>query len=120
GWSGVNGYNAAVYGGVSTGSVIRLALDRSFETLRESAFDRDVRRCVRTARDDGVRIVDGGIAEFYPLYLDTMRRLGSPQFPERFFTALVDELGKSVTILLAERAGEPIAGVLLFEWGGTT
>lgn len=120
GWSGVNGYNAAGYGGVSTGSVIRLALDRSYETLRESAFDGDIRRCVRTARDDGVRIVDGSVDEFHPLYLDTMRRLGSPQFPERFFVALVEEFGESVTILLAERAGEPIAGVLLFEWGGTT
>jgi CelD/BcsL family acetyltransferase involved in cellulose biosynthesis len=119
GWSGVSGYNSTGYGGVRTGSSIRLELDRPSETLWES-FDRDVRRCVRTARDHDVRVVDGTVDEFYPLYLDTMRRLGSPQFPEAFFAALADELGESVTILLAERAGETIAGVLLFEWGGTT
>jgi CelD/BcsL family acetyltransferase involved in cellulose biosynthesis len=119
-WSDVSGYNTAGYGGVRTGSVIRLTLDRSFDTLRKSVFDGDVRRCVRTARDAGVCVVDGGIEEFYPLYLATMRRLGSPQFPERFFARLVDELGDAVTIRLAERAGKPIAGVLSFEWGGTT
>ncbi|WP_435078146.1 lipid II:glycine glycyltransferase FemX [Halococcus sp. AFM35] len=119
GWSGVSGYNSTGYGGVSTGSTIRLELDRPPETLWES-FDRDVRRCVRTARDHDVCVVDGTVDEFYPLYLATMRRLGSPQFPEAFFAALADELGESVTILLAERAGETIAGVLLFEWGGTT
>ncbi|WP_049999117.1 lipid II:glycine glycyltransferase FemX [Halococcus sediminicola] len=120
GWSGVSGYRSTGYGGVPTGSAIRLALDRPFETLRESAFDRDVRRCVRTARDHGVTVRDGTVEEFYPLYLATMRRLGSPQFPERFFTALADELGTGVTIRLAERAGETIAGVLLFEHGETT
>ncbi|EMA56189.1 lipid II:glycine glycyltransferase FemX [Halococcus thailandensis] len=119
-WSGVSGYNAAGYGGVRTGSAIRLPLDRSYETLRESAFDGDVRRCVRTARDAGVRVVDGSVEEFYPLYLATMRRLGSPQFPERFFAALVDALGDGVAIRLAERAGETIGAALSFEWDDTT
>jgi CelD/BcsL family acetyltransferase involved in cellulose biosynthesis len=120
GWSGVNGYNAASYGGVPTGSVIRLSSDRPFEVLWESTFEKDVRRCVRTARDHAVSVTDGTIDEFYPLYLETMRRLGSPQFPKRFFTALVDALGESAAVLLARRNGETIAGVFLFEWGDTT
>jgi CelD/BcsL family acetyltransferase involved in cellulose biosynthesis len=120
GWSGVSGYNAASYGGVSTGSAIRLSSDRPFEVLWESVFAKDVRRCVRTARDHAVSVTDGTIADFYPLYLETMQRLGSPQFPERFFTALVDEFGESVSVLLAQRNGETIAGVFLFEWGDTT
>jgi CelD/BcsL family acetyltransferase involved in cellulose biosynthesis len=120
GWSSVSGYNTAGYGGVSTGSSIRLSLDQPFETLQESAFTTDVRRCVRTARDHNVSVTDGTIADFYPLYLETMRRLGSPQFPERFFTVLADVLGESVAVVLAERNGEPIAGVFLFEWGDTT
>lgn len=120
GWSGVTGYNAAGYGGTPTGSVIRLSLDRPFETLWESSFAKDVRRCVRTARDHAVSVTDGTVAEFYPLYLETMRRLGSPQFPERFFTDLVDAFSDSVAVLLARRNGEAIAGVFLFEWGDTT
>lgn len=120
GWSGVSGYNAAGYGGVPTGSSIRLSLNRPFETLWESAFEKDVRRCVRTASDHGVSVTDGSIAEFYPLYLETMRRLGSPQFPERFFTALTDAFGESTAILLAQHNGETIAGVFLFEWEDTT
>jgi CelD/BcsL family acetyltransferase involved in cellulose biosynthesis len=120
GWSGVSGYNAAGYGGISTGSAIRLSIERPYEELWESTFAKDVRRCVRTARDHGVRVTDGRISEFYPLYLETMRRLGSPQFPERFFTTLAEALGDSVAVLLAEREGDPIGGVFLFEWGDTT
>ena len=120
GWSGVSGYNTAGYGGVATGSSIRLSLDQPFDVLRESTFENDVRRCVRTARDHNVSAIEGTVAEFYPLYLETMRRLGSPQFPERFFDVLADALGESVAVMLAERKGEPIAGVFLFEWGKTT
>lgn len=120
GWSGVNGYNAAGYGGVPTGSSIQLTLTKSFEAIWETVFEKDVRRCVRTARDNGVSVTDGTVAEFYPLYLETMRRLGSPQFPEQFFTSLTDALGESVAVLLAQHNGEPIAGVFLFEWGDTT
>ena len=120
GWSGVNGYNQAGYGGVSTGTTIRLSLDRSFETLWESAFEKDIRRCVRTARDHGVTVTEATVNEFYPLYIETMRRLGSPQFPETFFVSLADRLEDGATVLLAERAGEPIAGVFLFEWDNTT
>ncbi|UPM44569.1 GNAT family N-acetyltransferase (plasmid) [Halocatena salina] len=120
GWSGVAGYNTVGYGGVPTGSSIRLSVDRSFAVLWETVFDKDVRRCVRTARDQGVSVTDGTVEEFYPLYLETMRRLGSPQFPERFFASLVDAFEEAATILLARRDGEPIAGVFLFEWEDTT
>lgn len=120
GWSGVNGYNAAGYGGISTGVARRLALNRPFETLWESAFGQNARRCVRTARDHGVSVTEGTVDEFYPLYLETMRRLGSPQFPKLLFSSLMETLGESVEILLAERRGEPIGGILLFEWGETT
>lgn len=120
GWSGVSGYNPAGYGGIRTGTSIRLSLDRPFADLRETAFEKDVRRCVRTAHDHGVSVSEGIVSEFYPLYLDTMKRLGSPQFPERFFAALADALGDSVAVLLAHHGDEPIAGVFLFEWGETT
>lgn len=120
GWSGVSGYNTAGYGGVPTGSSIRLSLNQPFDLLWETVFEKDVRRCVRTARDHGVSVTDGTVEEFYPLYLETMRRLGSPQFPKRFFASLADALGESVGILLAQHNGDIIAGVFLFEWGDTT
>ncbi|RRJ31826.1 lipid II:glycine glycyltransferase FemX [Halocatena pleomorpha] len=119
-WSGVSGYTTTDFGGVPTGSSIRLSIDRSFTVLWETVFDKDVRRCVRTARDHGVSVTDGTVDEFYPLYLETMRRLGSPQFPERFFASLADAFRESVAILLARHDGEPIAGVFLFEWGDAT
>lgn len=120
GWSGVCGYNAAGYGGVPTGSSIRLSLNRSFDQLWESVFEKDVRRCVRTARDHGVSVIDGSVDAFYPLYLETMQRLGSPQFPKQFFASLADAFGESVAILLAQHDGDTIAGVFLFEWDDTT
>jgi CelD/BcsL family acetyltransferase involved in cellulose biosynthesis len=119
-WSSVGEYNEAGYGAVRTGASIRLRLDRPYEDIWDTEFDRDVRRCVRMAENKGVTAEEGTIAEFYPLYHDTMRRLGSPQFPREFFRSLRDRFGEATTVLLARHDGRSIGGVLLLEWGDTT
>jgi len=117
GWSSVSGYNQAGYGAVRTGEVIRLDTTRQYEAVRESSFTGEARRCVRLASEE-LTVRPGSVEEYYPLYLDTMRRLGSPQFPEAFWRDLAAELGDGLTVFIAERDGEPIGGILLVDFGG--
>ncbi|PSP64439.1 exosortase [Halobacteriales archaeon QH_8_64_26] len=116
-WSGVRGYSTAGYGGTSTGTVHRLDADRPFEEVRESAFAKQARQRTRAAEDHGVDVVEGDVETFYPLYVDTMERLGSPQFPSTFFEALDARLGEALTVLVAEAEGRPIGAMFLLKWG---
>jgi len=118
GWTGLAGYNAVGYGAVRTGEVIRLDTTRAFDEVRERSVSAEGRRCLRTASEAGVTVRPGTVDEYYPLYLETMQRLGSPQFPESFFLDLAAELGDDCTVLCAERAGETVGGVLLLDFGG--
>jgi CelD/BcsL family acetyltransferase involved in cellulose biosynthesis len=118
-WSGIDGYFQAGYGGTLTGTSQQLRLDRSFEQLWQSVFERQMRQRVRSAREYGVKIAEGTIKEFYPLYLETMRRLGSPQFPFQFFEALDTHLDDTVRVLLARIGGRAIGTLLALEWDGT-
>ena len=118
GWTGVTGYNQAGYGAVRTGEVIRLDATRPYDEVREASFVGEARRCLRVAEDAGVTVRPGSVDEYYPLYLATMRRLGSPQFPEAFFLDLAAELGDRCTVFVADLDGEPVGGVLLLDFGG--
>lgn len=118
-WSGVRGYYDAEYGGVRTGVARRLPVDDSFDRIWESTFARQVRQHVRTAEERDVRLTEGTIEEFYPLYLRTMERLGSPQFPLRFFETLRTHLDDRVVVLLAQVGGRSIGAILALEWHDT-
>lgn len=114
-------YHSAGFGGVPTGTSLRLRLDRPFDDVRSSVFDKDVRRCLRIGERAGVEVAPvDDVDTYYPLYLDTMRRLGSPPFPRRFFRELSAQLGDSLTLLVARVDGEPAGGVLVLEHGGTS
>jgi len=119
GWTGVSGYNAAEYGAVRTGETIRLDTDRAFDAVRERSFNGEARRCVRSAVESGVSVRPASVTEYYPLYLATMRRLGSPQFPEDFFVNLAGELGDDLAVFVAEHDGAPIGGILMLDFDGT-
>lgn len=119
-WSGVRGYFDVPYGGVRTGTARRLRLDEPFEVLWQSAFEQQIRQRVRTAREDDVEVIEGSVREFYPLYVATMARLGSPQFPARFLEELDDRFGDAVTVLLARVDGRPIGALFTIEWRETT
>ncbi len=119
-WSRIGGYATAEYGGVETGTSIRLRLDRPYEELWESTVDGDVRRSVRKAERSGVEVTEGDVDAFYPHYRDAMYRLGSPQFPRAFFEVLDEALGDVVTILTAQLDGDTIGAALVFERRATT
>ena len=119
-WSSVDSYVDAMYGGVLTGTSRRLRLDEPFEELWRSAFRRQIRQRVRTAREHDLQTTEGSIEDFYSLYTTTMARLGSPQFPIRFFEELADRLEGAAEVLLASVNSRSIGALFTIEWGETT
>lgn len=111
-WSNIGEYNRSGYGAVVTGSSVRLPVDDAYDVVEEAAFDSEIRRNVRIARRRGLRSKPGTVAEFYPLYEQTMRRLGSPQFPRSFFENLIAHFGDRAQVLLAEGDDGPVAGLV--------
>jgi FemAB-related protein (PEP-CTERM system-associated) len=67
-------------------------------------------------------------SDFFRVYGESMRNLGSPVFPPRLFEAVLDRFGEDADILIVERDGNPVAGLLnlyfketiLPYWGGGT
>ena len=116
-WTHSRGYSAEGYGGIETGCTFRLLLDEPFDQIRESRFTNEVRRSLRKANEAGLEVREGDVEEYYPVYVQTMRRIGSPQFPLRFFESLQSSFGDNLTVLLSELRGSVVAGVLIIDYG---
>ncbi|HEX9946609.1 MAG TPA: FemAB family XrtA/PEP-CTERM system-associated protein [Allosphingosinicella sp.] len=89
-------------------------------------------RGVRRARALGLqtRIGTGPSdrADFFRVYGESMRNLGSPVFPRRLFDAMLDRFGQDADIVTIFNGASPVASVLNFYfkgaihpyWGGGT
>ena len=77
---------------------------------------------IRKAQREGVEVAQirspDGLDVFYRLHCMTRRRLGVPVQPRRFFEALWRSIIEREMgfLLLAYRAGQPIAGTLFLSW----
>ena len=77
---------------------------------------------IRKAQREGVEVAQirspDGLDAFYRLHCMTRRRLGVPVQPRRFFEALWRSIIEREMgfLLLAYRAGQPIAGTLFLSW----
>ncbi len=95
--------------------------DGDYEALW-TGFKARIRRDVRKAERSGVTVVEATskteAAEFYDLYLDSMKRNGAvAKYSKGFVDAIDDELrhtGRGA-ILLARREGAAIAGVVIVD-----
>jgi FemAB-related protein (PEP-CTERM system-associated) len=80
-------------------------------------------RGVRRARAHGLTArVGAGVrdrADFFRVYGESMRNLGSPVFPPRLFAAMLDRFGEDADILTILDGEEPVAGLLNFYFKGT-
>ncbi|HEX8480351.1 MAG TPA: FemAB family XrtA/PEP-CTERM system-associated protein [Allosphingosinicella sp.] len=80
-------------------------------------------RGVRRARalELGVRIGSGPAdrADFFRVFGESMRNLGSPVFPPRLFDAMLDRFGEDCDIVTISKSGTPVASVLNFYFKGT-
>ncbi len=95
--------------------------DGGYEALW-TGFKARIRRDVRKAERSGVTVVEATskteVAEFYNLYLDSMKRNGAvAKYSKVFVDAIDDELGHlgRGVILLARREGVAIAGVVIVD-----
>lgn len=119
-WSTVGGYNGQGYGAVVTGTSARLPVDVPYDTLYERVFDNEIRRGIRTARERGFHTEWGTIAEFYPLYMRTMQRLGSPQFPRTFFESMDAHFGDGFRVRVVRGDDSPVAALVYLVANGMT
>jgi FemAB-related protein (PEP-CTERM system-associated) len=58
-------------------------------------------------------------ADFFRVYGESMRNLGSPVFPPRLFAAVLDRFGEDADILIVHHGGRPVAGLLNIYFKGT-
>lgn len=74
-------------------------------------LSKGTRRRVRRARGAGLVVsLHDDLDAFYPVYAATVKRLGSPPFSKRWFSALVAAFGPSLQFAVA-RAGSQVAAV---------
>ncbi len=79
------------------------------------AIPRKQRAVVRKSITGGlVAECDADVGRFHRVYSESVRNLGSPVFPRRYFRALIEEFGDSAEILTVLDRGQPVASVLSF------
>jgi len=88
------------------------------------ALDPKDRNVIQKARGYGLTFAEepGEAAlrgAFYPLYLATMKRLGSPPHPLAFFLRLSRGLGRAMKIFLVRFHGRPVAALVAWAVGST-
>lgn len=74
------------------------------------------RRWIRKGIKQGLEARRGWefLAEFYDIYVASLRRLGSPSFPRPLFEAIRDHFESEVQLLTIWHAERPVAGLLSF------
>jgi FemAB-related protein (PEP-CTERM system-associated) len=80
------------------------------------AIPRKQRAMVRKGAKNGLRsVIDTDAKRFFDLYADNVHRHGTPAFPRRYFTRLLEVFGDCAQVLVVEDAqGAPVSGVLSF------
>lgn len=94
------------------------------------AIPRKQRAMVRKGMEAGlVSVIDTAVDRFYEVYAESVRNLGTPVFPKKYFKVLKDVFGEQCEILVVERSGRPVAACMSFYFrdqvlpyygGGTT
>lgn len=89
--------------------------DRAEDVL--SWLPRKARAAARNARDKyglTAHFEDDNLALVWRLYTISMRRLGSLNYPYRFFEALADRFRDRHWVTVVRRNGQPVAGLVTF------
>jgi FemAB-related protein (PEP-CTERM system-associated) len=94
---------------------VELELPSSPEALGK-ALGSKLRSQVRRADRESPEVAFGGldlVGEFYPVFAATMRDLGTPVYPRRFFETLLGRLGADCTVVVVRLRGRPAAAAIL-------
>lgn len=80
-----------------------------------AAIPRKQRAMVRAGIKAGLTsVVDQSIDRFYEAYSESVRNLGTPVFPKRYFQVLKSVFGDDCEVLVIEHEGRLVAGVMSF------
>jgi FemAB-related protein (PEP-CTERM system-associated) len=79
------------------------------------AIPRKQRAIVRKTLDSGLTShVDEGIDNLFRVYSESVRNLGTPVFPKRYFSVLRNTFGKDCDTVVVKDRGVPISAVMNF------
>jgi len=99
---------------------VLMELGDSSETLWEEGLRSKVRSQVRRPMKEGMTARFGHdlLDPFYEVFSRTMRDLGTPVLPRRFFASIAEHLREHVIFCSVEREGMPLAAGCGFLWNG--
>ena len=98
-----------------------LPLTEEPEKLKKNFSRTNVRQWIQRAEKAGLTVerlsAEHGIPVFYPMFVNTRRRLGLPWVPRKFFEAIYHHLAPRIeSVFVAKSAGLPLAAVLTFQF----
>ncbi len=80
-----------------------------------AAIPRKQRAVLRKSLEGGLTVQrDRDVDRMHRVYAESVRNLGSPVFPRRYFRALLEEFGEAAEVLTVLYGGIPVASVLSF------
>lgn len=79
---------------------------------------KDTRYMIRKAQKAGLRSTKGNhqVNEFYEIYAESVRNLGTPVFSKKFFKLLLEEFGETAEIRMVWKDQQALAGVMSFRF----
>jgi FemAB-related protein (PEP-CTERM system-associated) len=99
---------------------LRLQLPATIEALSKRLGSK-LRSQVKRAEREGVQCRTGTMAlldDFYAVFAENMRDLGTPVYPKRFFEAILRRFDQHCQLVIIESQGEPWAAAFLVYWRG--
>lgn len=79
------------------------------------AFTADRRRTIRKSMKNGLKAHhDGSIDEFYPVYAESVRNLGTPVLPRSHYARVQQAFGDACETTVITHQGQPVATVINF------
>lgn len=97
---------------------LQLELPATFEALSKR-LGAKLRSQVKRADREGVECRTGGAAlldDFYRVFAENMRDLGTPVYPKRFFEAILRRFESYCQLVVIDWQGEPAAAAFLTFW----
>lgn len=99
---------------------LRLDLPDTAEGLSKRLGSK-LRSQVKRAEREGIQCRTGTVAlldDFYAVFAENMRDLGTPVYPKRFFEAILRRFEQHCQLVVIESQGEPWAAAFLVFWRG--
>jgi FemAB-related protein (PEP-CTERM system-associated) len=100
---------------------LTLALPGTSEDLWKG-IDRKIRNQVRKAQKEGLEAVTGGlehVEDFYRVFAENMRDLGTPVYPRRLFEETLRQFPDHARLTIVKYKGQPVASGFVIAWRGT-